>query len=494
MTTSSLQPGSTRSRPKWDEAIPPVLRPLLRAYALGYASVVAPRLLTLVLQLVTRRSRDASNTTIPKLPRESFLVSLRRILRGGLALQRFPTFCAALVGGSTLLDVLSRFQIFISILSFEIIINGRHRLSRWIATFVAACLGLKLLQSRRSERFEETNPVKSELTPGTIHHTTRYAGRTLDLSLFAVTRALDVIVGGLWARRRGRRLASGRWTRVESAISNLTDPAIFAISCSLIMWAWVYSPSSLPRAYDKWISSAAAVDTRLIEALKRFRTGEIRYQEDTGQAPLLQGMCLEYKWPLQWGDPAKAIPFPCEIVHMGCGPSCEYHALSRCYRSCKWSMAMYLPLNLLLVVRHPNAKGLKTALLSACRSSAFLGSFIMLFYYGVCLARTRVGPHLIGRNSTACNKIDDGICVGSGCFLCGWSILLEAAGRRKDMALFVAPRAMATVLPRRYAWDKQWRETVVFAASTAVVFTCALEDRKRVRGVLGNVLGTVLEA
>jgi hypothetical protein len=75
--------------------------------------------------------------------------------------------------------------------------------------------------------------------------------------------------------------------------------------------------------------------------------------------------------------------------------------------------------------------------------------------------------------------------------LCGWSILLESASRRKDMALFVAPRALATLFPRRYALDKQWRETVVFAVSTAVVMTCFREQPRRVRGMMGGVLGSV---
>lgn len=322
--------------------------------------------------------------------------------------------------------------------------------------------------------------------------TTRYAGRTLDLTLFALIRALDVIVGELWSRRKARREAAGRWTPLESAISRLTDPAIFALSSGLIMWTWIYLPSRLPRSYNKWIGSAAAVDPRLIVALQRCRSGELIYGQETGQAPLLGAMCDDYKWPRSWGDPAISVPFPCEIVHMGTGRSCELHALSRFGRSFQWAMATYLPLNLLMVLRNPNRKALRRAFISSSRSSAFLGAFITLFYYGVCLARTRVGPHIVGTNPKARQCIDGGICVGTGCGLCGWSILLENAGRRKDMALFVAPRAMATLLPRQYAWDKQWRETAVFAASTAVVFTCVAENKARVRGVLGRVLGSVL--
>lgn len=259
------------------------------------------------------------------------------------------------------------------------------------------------------------------------------------------------------------------------------------------MWAWIYHPYRLRKAYYSWIKSAAAVDLRLVKVLQKCRSGELRYGEDTGQAHLLQEMCHEYKWPLAWGDPAVSVPFPCEIVHMGRGPSCEHHALARFLGSFKWAMATYLPLNLLLVARSPGLASLRKAVLSAARSSAFLGSFIALFYYGVCLARTRVGPRVLGTGVAARQKIDSGICIGTGCALCGWSILLEKPGRVSNFGLFVAPRAMATLLPRRYAWDKQWRETFVFATSTAVVFTCVLENKSRVRGWLGPVLATVFE-
>lgn len=330
------------------------------------------------------------------------------------------------------------------------------------------------------------------------------AGRTLDLTLFAATRALDVIIGEIWSRRRPSRRshAASKTTRaLDDLAPRLTDPLIFAASSSLIMWNWFYHPASLPRAYNTWIASAASVDQRLIVALQRCRDNVIRYGEESGQAPLLQGMCDAYGWPREWGDPAVSIPFPCEMVHMGAGPSCELHALTRFRRAWLWSMRTYLPLQLAVLLARAGPSGvlsglraedLARALASASRSSAFLGSFITLFYYGVCLARTRVGPLVLGRDVSTRQKIDNGLCVGAGCLLCGWSVLLEPAGRRKELALFVAPRALATVLPRRYDADRQWRETLVFAASTAVVFTCALENKRRVRGILGGVLRMVL--
>ncbi|KAI0181937.1 hypothetical protein GGR52DRAFT_61646 [Hypoxylon sp. FL1284] len=491
MTSSSRLLPPTGRR-KLDNSIPPLLRPLIRAYVLGYASAVAPRLLTLVLQYVTRRRKGRADkgAVIDARPHDSFIASLQRILRGGLDLQRFPTFCAALVGGTTLLEVLLSRALPRLLQSDHLTALVRKRLSRWVSTFVAAWLSLRLLQSKKTDGFSETVTVDSD-TPR--QEKKRFAGRTLDLTLFAATRALDVIVGELWAQRRQRRTATGRWTQVESLISKLTDPAVFATSSALIMWAWFYEPCRLPNAYRKWISSAAAVDSRLIEALRRCRSGELRYGEDTGQAPLLQSMCADYRWPPAWGDPATSVPFPCEIVHMGCGPSCEYHALTRFGRSFKWAMATYLPLNL-LTARSKDPRGFRAALLSAARSSSFLAAFITLFYYGVCLARTRVGPRVVGRDTDARQTIDSGLCVGTGCFMCGWSVLLEKTARRKELALFVTPRALATLLPRRYPLDRQWMETLVFACSTAVVFTCIRENRTRVRGMLGNVLGLVLEA
>ncbi|KAI1869081.1 uncharacterized protein JN550_006068 [Neoarthrinium moseri] len=314
--TSSVRPHSATVRREWGQGIPPSLRPLVRAYVLGYATAVAPRLLTLVLrQYVTKRkpSLDRSVT------QPSFLPSLLHIFREGLDVRRFPAFCALLVGGSTLLEI-PLFAL-VSRLASRLPPLARRRLSRFFSTFCAAWLSLILLQSKQSDAFTERVLVEPEdaQPPQGQYQTIRYAGRTLDLTLFALTRALDVVVGEAWAQRHRR--SGPRWTQLESTVSKLTDPTIFAISSGLVMWSWFYYPSKLPRAYSQWISTAAAVDPRLIEALRRCRKRELRYGEETGQAPLLQAMAKEYGWPLDWGDPAKSVPYPCEMVHMGCGPS-----------------------------------------------------------------------------------------------------------------------------------------------------------------------------
>ncbi|KAI9158472.1 hypothetical protein HJFPF1_06467 [Paramyrothecium foliicola] len=467
------------------EPVPAPLRPLVRAYILGYASSVLPRLLALLVRHVT--TKRSNNGQTPDKDDRPIADSVTHILKTALERHRFPAFCAALAGGTSLLqDPARKFVDQISKSSY----TTRLRLARWIAGFVAGWLSLQLLHSNKQNDLTASKRSRAKdhsPKPGA------FTSRTLDLTLFAVTRAVDVIIGELWSQRKARRQASNQWTKLEQLVSYLVDPMVFAASSGLIMWAWFYNPAKLPRGYGKWISSAAAVDGRLIEALRQARKGNLQYGEDTGCASILVPMCEQYKWPSEWGDPAKTAPFPCEMVHMGRGPSCEYHALARFFQSWKWSMLTYVPLSLALVLRKPTRKSVIKAIISASRSSAFLGLFISLFYYGVCLTRNRIGLRLLGKDAASCQRIDGGLCVGTGCFLCGWSILAETAGRHKDLSLFVAPRALGTVVPRQWSRRNQWRETAAFAASAAVVFTCVLENPQRVRGVLGKILAKVMQ-
>ena len=179
---------------------------------------------------------------------------------------------------------------------------------------------------------------------------------------------------------------------------------------------------------------------------------------------------------------------------MGTGPSCEYHALSRFARSFTFAMKTYLPLQLFLRVRSTtlSAQSLLDAVRTAAQSSAFLGAFVALFYYGVCLARTRVGPKTFSLRTITPQMWDSGLCVLAGCLACGWSILLEKRSRRQEIAFFVTPRALSTLLPRVYDRRFRWREQVVFSASMAIVMGNAVDRPERVRGVLGRVLRSVL--
>ncbi|KAL1985080.1 hypothetical protein VTN96DRAFT_8315 [Rasamsonia emersonii] len=474
-----------------------IINPVLRAYVLGYLTSTTPRLLSWLSRL-QRKDVDSKQK----------FKELVRVLLGGWGLNRFPTFCAALVGGATWLPLLcyqvySIFRQWSSQASLRPS-RGFVRLIRFFSAFISAWIGFQLLNRKRgspradsttenhdSQRQGEALPAHDSDLERLKHH--ELAGRTLDLTLFSFTRALDVVACIAWDRWKSRRKSRNRWTRVESMAPQLADAGLFAGSAAVVMWAWFYLPERLPRSYAKWIGEAAQVDSRLIEALRRARRGEFVYGKDTGQAPLLGSMCEDYGWPIEWGDPATTIPIPCEMVHMGCGPSCEWHAASRFLRTFKFALATYLPLHLLLRLRsRQSPTACIRAVKDAMRSSSFLALFVSIFYYSVCLARTRLGPRLFDAKTVTPMMWDSGLCVGAGCLMCGWSILAESAHRRQEIAFFVAPRAAATLLPRRYDKKYQWREQFAFALSAAIVLTCIKERPEMVRGVFGRVLASVM--
>lgn len=179
---------------------------------------------------------------------------------------------------------------------------------------------------------------------------------------------------------------------------------------------------------------------------------------------------------------------------MGCGPNCEKHAAFRFAKTFIFACATYMPLQIAFRLRGMKSlESLSRAMSDASRSSAFLASFVSLFYYGVCLARTRIGPKVFNKEAVTPLMWDSGLCVGAGCFMCGWSILVESARKRQEVALFVAPRAAATVLPRYYDKKYQYRERITFAMSAAILFTCLQERPSMVRGVFGRIGASVLK-
>lgn len=417
---------------------------------------------------------------------------------------RFPTFCAVLVGGYTFLQ--KPFRILFRSFCVHLISHNKTRWAvqryevlsaRFLSAFIAAWTSLAILNKPRqtttltktkSSRVEELEV--SPLSPQSLQR----AGRTIDLTLFATVRALEAIIVNLW--RHQVRQSAKPPSALSLFLSHHTDELLFAVSCNSIMWSWFYHPEALPRAYNKWIASAAQVDLRLIKVLRLAKQGDFVYGEDRGpEARQLEGMCKDYGWPIEWGDPEKTIPIPCEMVHMGTGPNCHWHAAVRFMRAFKFAMATNFPLQLvakMISKRRLSSSDVARITKESARSSAFLGSFVALMYYGICLSRTRLGPKLFDQKKISRQDWDSGLCVRAACILCGWSVLIEEERRRGELAMFVAPRAAATFMPRSYDRKLFWRERAAFSVSTALLFTLVQEDKGMVRGVLGRLLSGIL--
>ena len=417
---------------------------------------------------------------------------------------KFPTFCAVLVGGFTFLQ--KPFRLLFDYACIHLISHNKTRWAaksleipsaRFLSALVAAWMSLPIQNKpKQAVRGTKAEAGRVEVldVSGQSSQSPQRVGRTIDLTLFTTIRAIETIVVNLW--RHQVRKSPKRPSTLSSFLSSHTDELLFAVSCNSIMWNWFYHPETLPRAYNKWIASAAQVDLRLIKLLRLAKSGDFVYGEDKGpEARQLEGMCKDYSWPIEWGDPQKTCPVPCEMVHMGTGPNCHWHAAVRFTRAFKFAMATNFPLQ--LVARAISKRRLSTRDIAgitkdSARSSAFLGAFVTLMYYGICLSRTQLGPKLFDEKTVSRQDWDSGLCVRAACLLCGWSILIEKERRRGELAMFVAPRAAATFLPRSYDRKFFWRERAAFSVSTALLFTLAQEDRGMVRGVLGRLLNGIL--
>lgn len=128
------------------------------------------------------------------------------------------------------------------------------------------------------------------------------------------------------------------------------------------------------RSYNNWISRMAAMDHRLLEALRMIRTGEFVYgvhffphqfahahcmymfdinqpvvplQKDTGVSSFLMEYCTDVGLPQFYGDP-KTGRIHCDLVHDGLPGGCEGNALRRFSKG--FAQAFLVCVNSLLVI------------------------------------------------------------------------------------------------------------------------------------------------
>lgn len=253
------------------------------------------------------------------------------------------------------------------------------------------------------------------------------------------------------------------------------------------------------------INSLANVDQRFLDTLRAIRNNDWSYiRGSLAHSHLLMNVAQDLGKPRSWGDPAQ-IPayggpsanatwqkigvtsradvggFPCEVVHgdlglkWGFGSGCAGNAAIRFALAFVEAMALYLPVRALIgpclttihidhvspqvhflpiLLTRPSSilrlhRIVLPTTLHAFRSAAFLSTFLTSCWYGVCLTRSIVLARLFPWIS---HDVWDGpyggIMVGS--LLCGSSIWIENGRRRGEMALYVLPRAIRSLLPHKW--------------------------------------------
>ncbi|KAF9092035.1 hypothetical protein BGX23_004675 [Mortierella sp. AD031] len=332
-------------------------------------------------------------------------------------------------------------------------------------------------------------------------HRNRPNHATIDYSLFAVVRALDVF-GHVAVKNRW----GPRWLGSYGAV------AVFVLACAEIMFSWMYEPERLPGPYAFWITRMSRMDKRLLETLRGVRTGEIQFLQTNPPhvRNLLTGLCEDLGLDPKMGDFALRSRLSCEVVHQGITKSCEVHTGYRWIQGFMVSTGIYLPVHLLPALLSPKAffnrlqenpiATISSTLLATARSSAFLATYIALIWYGICTWRSKVMPltmKLTGRRYTS-NTIDYIYGPLLGAFMCGFSVLVEKPHRRAEMALYVLPRAIYSMWSRVMSGRLSRRvemtgEALMYAVSMSVLLTGIRWKREMVRPSMQGLLGWMLE-
>jgi hypothetical protein len=270
------------------------------------------------------------------------------------------------------------------------------------------------------------------------------------------------------------------------------------------MWCFFYEPQRcsfskflidmlfklprLPKSYNRWIASLAAIDPRIVDALRALRNGTWNYGAPSlTHGDLLVSFSHDLGYPSSWGKP-ELLPsrggtnatrtwrklgvvdrdgiggIPCEIVHGGVGGnSCVANASLRGVRAFYQALLIYLPIHFLppLLLRPRNILQSTTRLLlSSIRSASFLATFVSSMWFSVCFTRTLVMARafpLVSHNTWDGPTFG---CITAGSIMCGASIFIESGRRRAEMALYVLPRAVRTALNE--AWISGRMQTIPF--------------------------------
>ncbi|KAF8920100.1 hypothetical protein CPB85DRAFT_1372880 [Mucidula mucida] len=419
--------------------------------------------------------------THPAQSTKTHLKALRRLLKRELGLGGFAFAVTLAVGGGSILRslwnvldqlpppsddehpyrrVLRRLQR--SLASLDLTVTQK--------TFISFCLtsslGIFLLQNGRHRSiFSRPKP-----------------SRTLDLTLLLLVRALDAVVQSFVFHRSSRK-------KNRDTLTTQIDGLVFWACSARIMWCFFYEPTQLPHSYVRWIGALADVDPRLLKTLQLIR--EKKWSYVTGSAnhlSLLEDFAVDLGYPSAWGNPAVLPAYGGSIADKA------------------WTMLggsgpidfIYLPVHFIptfltrpkLLLRPHRI--LKT-LLGSLRSASFLSAFIASYWYTVCLTRSLVLARLFPSIS---HDFWDGPygCILAGCIACGSSIWIENPRRRGEMAMYVIPRALRTLLPESFIRSRSILvlERLVFTLSLSSLVTAMIHRPDSLRGLSRWALAFVI--
>eukprot|EP00941_MAST-03F_sp_MAST-3F-sp1_P006037 g6037.t1 len=296
--------------------------------------------------------------------------------------------------------------------------------------------------------------------------------RRTTLSLYALVKAIEFVLHG-----GGDALSTSNPIVQYLYKFKHYDTFFFSLSCSEIMYSWFYARARLPPNYVRWISAMASIDERLVEALKRFRLGSLRYTKNPNN--FFHNYCLDHGLDPQIADCTAWIPK--SVVHPMDPTSSIAHVIRTWIRTFFRAFVLYGPVHTLpVLIFRPRqiivspGQLFKRVSSAAVQSSAFLATFVGIIWASICSCRNMLRQSL-----------DETTGVVLGCALCGLSILIERKSRRSALALYVLPRALQSLWCKAqshgFVRSVKHGEVGLLAIAMAIIMHTYEHHPKRVR-------------
>ncbi|KAJ3018574.1 hypothetical protein HKX48_002807 [Thoreauomyces humboldtii] len=432
-----------------------IVRTCFKAYLSGYLIETGPKLASLLVKLCSPRG----NTR-----RWSVVLRMIAVLGAGVK-GRWPTFMLVLLGGFRLLDQSAWVALKLwqetrrsKLVSTGVVLTDpRHR------HITRACSdnfeehsegGLTLLIDdgwRAGNQTEHLAPspetmdlpvrfYQSVFNPTVVAATVSSALALLiiepakrpEFALFALVRAADSVVSYEKNAIRSTLQRAG----VPRFVINNGATSVFVAACTQIMYCWFLFPQALPKVYTNWITRMGRMDPNVKQAYHDFGHGTMVSHKDTGHADVLGDVAHMLGMPRAAGNPVHGH-IPCGVFHSGRG--CVEHLAKTWVSGMRDSAKIYILVHLLPVLlfrRNRLLDAPRATLISALRGTAvsanFLASFIVITWMPLCAVR-----NLRQRDGMT------GPLVGAA--LSGFSILLEHPSRRREIAVYVVPKALESL-------------------------------------------------
>eukprot|EP00775_Hariotina_reticulata_P010487 gene10487-10646_t len=272
---------------------------------------------------------------------------------------------------------------------------GKNRSARWRSLVAGVCAGPALL-----------------LTGAKVRHNS--------LATYILLRGITLLIR-VGNKQRNRQRHPWLWHLLAPTRLQHGDTLMMCLSCSQIIYAFIFAPQTLPTSYVRFIQKQGAKELYVWQAIR-----ELAERTSLGRLPgplmSLVGTCH--------ADSHAAVP--CGFFHPN--QSCLQHPVQLMIPAYSRALSVYLPvyvLPALLVHRQQVLKQplpiIQKVLLGIARSSLFLSSFICLAFGGACL-----GHYLMGRST--------GLIIAGSTWVGGLATLVEKKSRRMELALYVLSR------------------------------------------------------